>query len=455
MKTLFFLLILSSFSSISLAEKPVWTKVDENRYFEGPREMNYFCIDCADSNNCVAAGVMAIEMNWNRVTTDGGKSWFSSLQDTGYIDTASGRKKYNPSIDILIYSDTNLCMMFSGAAFYYRSIDRCSSWTQHRVDVKNKGVTCAAFPNPKTGCWAIYSDLLITYNGGETWSNITCNFPDSIKPFIIGDFSMPSEKVLILICYKSDFRKYLLRSEDGGISWRQIGNLDSTNSYRTIYFRDDIHGWLAGGRQLVKNQAGWADEIYYTSNGGVTWEKQLDTVITRFYSIYKLKFSDENNGIGLGSNGSVIWRTTNGGNEWLLDDHFVGQFESNLIDLYMFSQDNIFAVTYSYGIIYKYGIPNSSVVKMDVRNSDNLLIFPNPSFSGSSINIQIPENKLDIKLTLYNSLGSLLEMQNVNILSPSQHTINYKPKVNLPSGTYWVRVESGKESWCEMFVVLK
>ncbi len=93
--------------------------------------------------------------------------------------------------------------------------------------------------------------------------------------------------------------------------------------------------------------------------------------------------------------------------------------------------------------------------------SNDISIFPNPLYSASELMIQIPHEITGMKINLYNSLGSLLDTHIESDISPGTRTITYdlNRRFNdiqgLPSGTYWLRVEAGKDSWCKAFVVVR
>jgi photosystem II stability/assembly factor-like uncharacterized protein len=73
----------------------------------------------------------------------------------------------------------------------------------------------------------------------------------------------------------------LYKTVDGGLSWQDI---TPTFNFNSAYFTDSIHGWLAGDG-IIAGNAG----IFYTSDGGITYQQQSNksvTMITYIDSIH-------------------------------------------------------------------------------------------------------------------------------------------------------------------------
>ena len=136
----------------------------------------------------------------------------------------------------------------------------------------------------------------------------------------------------------------ILHTSDGGVTWKE----QETGVHflmEKVFFIDREHGWAVGGwpRDYEVAIKGGMGVILATSNGGKTWETQLDSAGGWLTG---LTFLDKDNGWAVGEFGT-IWRTEDGGDNWrqtrkaptpawLYDVHFidkqrgwtVGRFET-------------------------------------------------------------------------------------------------------------------------------
>ncbi len=94
---------------------------------------------------------------------------------------------------------------------------------------------------------------------------------------------------------------------DGGTTWTQQTS-GTTNALYSVYFLDAKNGWAVGGNGTILS----------TSNAGIDWNQQSTGESNTLRSIY---FIDPNTGWIVGRNDdfsySLLYRTTNGGTEWL------------------------------------------------------------------------------------------------------------------------------------------
>ncbi len=136
----------------------------------------------------------------------------------------------------------------------------------------------------------------------------------------------------------------ILHTSDGGATWKE----QETGVHfllEKVFFIDHDHGWAVGGwpRDYELAINGGMGVILATTNGGKTWETQLDSAGGWLTGI---TFLDQENGWAVGEFGT-IWRTKDGGDSWkqarraptptwLYDVHFidkqrgwtVGRFET-------------------------------------------------------------------------------------------------------------------------------
>ncbi|MFO7447890.1 MAG: YCF48-related protein, partial [Ignavibacteriaceae bacterium] len=138
-------------------------------------------------------------------------------------------------------------------------------------------------------------NLLRTTDGGENWSleyigNIysanRIHFVDQSHGWLIGS---------------KDYYGIMAKTNDGGKNWEEfsIPNELFTSNLLDIFFADSLHGY-------VVNSSG---RIYYTENGGESWQRQFFILDRR--DLESIFFSDSLKGWAAGY--TPLYRTTNAG----------------------------------------------------------------------------------------------------------------------------------------------
>jgi photosystem II stability/assembly factor-like uncharacterized protein len=112
----------------------------------------------------------------------------------------------------------------------------------------------------------------------------------------------------------------VMRTPDGGRSWSElpVGNL--ANLLIDIYFTDEMHGWVVGGRGGSSYDR-LKPVILYTANGGASWEDRLQNSGIQFPRGewgWKIQFLNDQLGFVSLENfqGAAILKTTDGGRTW-------------------------------------------------------------------------------------------------------------------------------------------
>jgi len=192
--------------------------------------------------------------------------------------------------------------------------------------------------------------LLETKDGGETWKKVSTLTRDTLTDIYFAD-----ERIGWLIAERDEFklktndeaRSYLLKTEDGGLSWRQLflNGPDSNARLGRAVFADTERGWVFGetgvvfatidggahwtrqasptkhlllGGAFVDYAHGWlagaGATILQTSNGGMTWQSGVvrNGTGARFNAI---SFVGHRLGWAVGATGR-IFATTDGGHLW-------------------------------------------------------------------------------------------------------------------------------------------
>jgi photosystem II stability/assembly factor-like uncharacterized protein len=250
---------------------------------------------------------------------------------------ASGRKIiYLASISILILLLT--------------STPGIANWTQQSSGALAR-LHAVYFLDANRG-WVVGGSgfVLFTANGGETWKQISRPTSDSPTDVYFSD----SRNGWIL-CKRSQYdlrsdndpRSYLMRTEDGGVSWRRMdipagggseglvravfmrnGRVLSFGEGGAVYLtRDFGANWyrrgvpsqhLLLGGTFINEMAGWlvgaGSTILQTTNGGDTWH-QSEMVEEDNLRLNSVSFVDARQGWAVGNDGRILV-TRNGGRDW-------------------------------------------------------------------------------------------------------------------------------------------
>ncbi|MCO5249933.1 MAG: YCF48-related protein [Candidatus Kapabacteria bacterium] len=165
--------------------------------------------------------------------------------------------------------------------------------------------------NPQYG-WicGFESRILRTTNGGKSWQGMrvdsvisqniqleSIHFVNEIIGYASGpDLSFPGNNV-----------SYLLKSLDGGVTWKSVTPPGATNLWGT-YFVDENIGFVVGGGCL-DSQMFWK-----TTDGGADWK------YVRYFEPLS-KMSDiivYPDGTGFGAGSGALWFTTDMGESWAI-----------------------------------------------------------------------------------------------------------------------------------------
>ena len=182
------------------------------------------------------------------------------------------------------------------------------TWQRQTSGVVGKPLRSVHFRSESEG-WCIGEGgaLIHTTDAGQTWTPIETGTENNLHDFfirgrvgwIVGDWGT------------------LLKTTDGGQSFAQIeGATFHRKSLKGVHFVDDTHGWIVTYNAPTTSDSGNTGDIYHTSDGGKTWDIQLETGA----ALFNLYFIDTETGWVVGDQRHVF-RTANGGNTWELVTH--------------------------------------------------------------------------------------------------------------------------------------
>lgn len=262
-----------------------------------------------------------------------------------------------------------ICMFQMIPKILYTS-DGGDNWEQIQLDNVNnvmmKLPNVVYFVDDNVGFTGGYDLLYATYDGGQTWSKLS--MPEPMKQEeavgINGIFAFDHQRIFLAtgdldpeeegkggngsnpfqeavdraMFYKDPMYRInvqnskgtkgingaLYYTSDGGETW-DILKSSAEESYYEVYFIDENKGWLLAFPHFATT--GEYHRIYYTTDGGETWEQaSIPETIPglQVFSISWFSMIDENVGFAVAGGAammykSVILDTTDGGKTWVND----------------------------------------------------------------------------------------------------------------------------------------
>ncbi len=243
-------------------------------------------------------------------TADGGQTWQSATLSAN-VPVDRARMSFINSQDGWIEGETGGA---TGNDFemIFRTTDGGKSWTAvSRTTYGSQSNIPATFPftGHKTGLtfinastgWATGPWLYITHDGGATWQSQTLLTAPD-QVFAPPTFFTAHDGIL-------PGGSQLFVTHDGGTTWQSTSSLPASSSLVT--FIDMQHGWVAIDNGTM---------LYRTSDGGAHWAKITPAIAASITSVVQLNFVSTGVGWALGYTSeppnTLLFRTTDGGQTW-------------------------------------------------------------------------------------------------------------------------------------------
>lgn len=413
-------------------------------------------------------------------TTDGGKHWLSAvvpamtraLVSIVWVDSVTAysagavnmlsRKAARPGwgdMPMALGYDRYLRRIgFDGTesyrGYFLKTTDAGGNWSSYGslpdsvsyligasfVDASRGYVT--ADTSPSAGKAAV----LKTVDGGLTWRKLAT--PDSIVSLRRVEFVDSMKGVAVGYTNRGGYvHGIVIRTTDGGTNW-SVAEFPLIDNFTGVSFSSPSVGYIAGVSRI---DSGLAGIVYRTTDAGVTWARvlRLDTIM--FDGIDFLKGTGTGIVFGVGTSQSIqhhILRTADGGLTWTPesilgeppDMHFAdGILVSPRIG-YISGGDAV-----STPLILCGTLGGASGVGRALPGapagyalSD---IYPNPFNPSLNISYSIPV-RTHVRLEIYNVLGELVE----TLVNAEEQAGTYRLSWDAgvrPSGLYLLRITAG------------
>jgi photosystem II stability/assembly factor-like uncharacterized protein len=348
------------------------------------------------------------DTNTGYAVGDSGTILKTSNAGTNWIALSSGT-----TLNLYSVQFTNANTGYIAGETILKTSNTGTSWSDISGGT-NFGVSIC-FPSANIG-YAVGGGLnaIKTINGGSIWTNISLigngqlnsvYFTDSNTGYIVSDYAQHGG---------------ISKTIDGGTTWNFIGlaGLNPIAPLFSIYFPDANTGYAVGGYWI-----GNSSTIYKTTNGGSDWSLQNLANLPTLRSVY---FTDANTGYAVGDSGTIL-KTSNGGTDWKIQNSGTSH---NLISVFFTDANMGYAVGDS-GTILKTTNGGGLGVNDQPSSLNYLKIYPNPIKDKITIELLITGNT---QFSIINVSGQELMM--------GQITDN-KTKIdasNLPKGVYFVKL---------------
>ena len=259
-------------------------------------------------------------------TTDGGTTWNSQI-----IGFALHRLNSACFLD----KETGWIV---GYGFYgntiFKTTDCGLTWEQQSLETRVFNQTDVQFIDDSTGfIVGQMGTFLKTTDGGQTWEyhDLFEKYQDAEYQYFYSVFFVNADTGWIA---GGDYYGYILKTIDGGENWFEEIRIPECHLYK-IRFSDQENGWAVGLYGF----------IYRTTDEGANWIPQREDR----YSFSSIHFIDENTGWVVGNsntssildNRGVILHTSDGGKNW----HKQNDADSILFSsVYAVDSHHVFAV---------------------------------------------------------------------------------------------------------------
>ncbi len=289
------------------------------------------------------------------------------------------------------------------------------------------------------------SDIRRTTNGGTTWTTQSAPVNSSLKDM---HFLNVNEGWIVGGDYDSitgqGTNGVILHTTNGGANWvAQISGVPY--QFYGVHFIDNLNGWVCGYKDTLSPGV-----FYRTTDGGSNWtEIMAPSVSIGKYGLFSIEFVDAQNGFASGGGNRQGWsgshfgiflKTTNSGNDWVVDTVVFDNSPWGLSPMGM----NMFNARWGYAggtrlSAYRYSPLNVSVAEQHqgIVETDRI---PSILRTGQEIMLGDKNTPSFVKIEIYDVAGRRLFSRQIHqacrILLPALESGCYFLGLTTKNGTY-------------------
>ncbi len=287
-----------------------------------------------------------------------------------------------------------------------KTINGGDSWFELTAPVPHRVVAVSA-TNETTAYFAGNGGVLYkTTDGGGSFSIL-----NSGNNWGIGDILFTNGTTGYLVSLN------IKKTTDSGATWNTIFDM-SNGTFSRICFVNENIGYIAGDSSV-------GAAIWKTTDAGNSWILQNPGIIPGY--LIDIDFYDENHGFAVGLHGLILY-TDNGGVSWTLQESGT---TSRLNSVKMTSPTNAVVVGYNGTLLRNFG----SLGLDDDIISDKFALFPNPVDN----DLIITGSEELASIQVFNVLGNLL-FENYKVFSKN-HSIDFS---TYSKGVYFIKISDEK-----------
>ncbi len=253
------------------------------------------------------------------------------------------------SMEFIMAGNMGMIFKSSDGMWWYNLYERTFWGDIYQVQFLDQNTGFALAENWTGGL--LSSDLMMTTDGGSSWSNITgmANH-NGASHFVNENFGFLTV---------NDFNLKVYKTTDGGQNWTVTDLEDYDFTPTCIRFYDELKGIICGDNQIL-----------VTSDGGVNWAEVYDDSFTNSYRDIEFRNEDEVYICGEDCTSSFVIKSEDGGNSW---NYLYATNHIEVEDIYLYDQNTVFLV--GYDAILKSTDGGESFIETTISNQNEIFFY--------------------------------------------------------------------------------
>lgn len=335
-----------------------------------------------------------------------------------------------------------------GGYHILKTTDRGLSWEKQDIDNPSY-YQCVNFIDTLNG-WLTGGSGYIskTSDGGKTWVQKNIGAKGNINNV---QFITPNIGYALDEFSASSIDSSVLKTIDGGETWKRYSVGPYQGRIRTLFFLTENLGWAAGNYE----------EIWKTTNGGLNWVKQRGDDEKEMGTILKIKFISPDFGYAVGGDNvkNLILKTTDGGTAW---QKLKTPSTSFITNVELLNKDTVWVVGYD-GLLLKTlnGGITTSIQNQEIKTPKSISLdynYPNPFNPQTTFRYDLPKIAL-VTIEIYDLLGHKVKTLVNEEKVAGSHTTTWngttEKGLNAASGIYFYRIKTADYTNTKKMILIR